>query len=82
MDLDLREAWVGVRIRVVAKQMAAGVWGRNDIIQRLLAQRTTALLRNRSRGSLGEACHLGHPIGALPPGPWGHLLSSNPAEMF
>lgn len=62
MDLDLREAWVGVRIRVVVKQMAAGVWGRNDIVQRLLAQRTTALLRNRCWGSLGEACHLGHPI--------------------
>lgn len=63
MDLDLGEAWVRVRIRIVTKQMAAGVWGKDDIIGRLLAQRTTALFRNRCMRSLGEACHLGHPIG-------------------
>lgn len=56
MGLNLGETWwVGLRITVVAKQMAAGVCGRDDITRRSLAPRTTVLLRNRCRRSLGEA---------------------------
>lgn len=51
-------------IRVVAKQMAAGVRGRDDFT-RSLDPRTTVLLGNRCRRSLGggEAYHPGHSIG-------------------
>lgn len=63
MALNLGEAWwVGVRITVVAKQMAAGVCGRDDITRRSLDPRTTVLLRNRCRRSLGEAYHPEHSI--------------------
>lgn len=55
-----RPGWVGVRT-TVAKQMAAGVRGRDDITGRLLDQRTTALLGDRCKIGLGEACHLGYP---------------------
>lgn len=53
--IDLGEAWVGGGggIGVVAEQMAAGARGRDDITGRLLVPRTTALLGDRCRRSLG-----------------------------
>lgn len=62
MDLNQGEAWVdGVRITVVAKQMAAGFQGRNDITGRLLDQRTKALLGDRYKRSLGGGLSPGVP---------------------
>ena len=68
----------------VAKQMAAGVRGRDDITGRLLDRRTTAMLGDRCKMSPGgRLVTWGTPVeSAEPPGPWGHLLSPNTAEVL
>ena len=55
VSLNLGEAWVGGGGvgRGVAEQVAAGARGRDDITGRLLDPRTTALLGDRCRRSLG-----------------------------
>lgn len=79
-----RPGWVGVRRRVEAKQMAARVRGKDGITRRLLGLRTTDLLGDRYKRSLegGLAPRAPQPESAEPPGPWGHLLSTTPAEVL